>query len=226
MLFKHTSETQNLFNNHYTGLIANVSIKTTDKLDHYTNEYIATVPEHLELIDSNIKLWKSVYEKMGAKPKYCSSVESLKKYFDSNGKLYKISPIVDFYNAFSLCNGIPMAAYDQKNISGDLTLRLASKDELFVPLGNPKQIEKTKNNEVIYADSEKVICRYWNLQDCHQTRITPDTSEVLFIFDIIANGKEEAENVFREIVKDFQKIFGDTFSFGITGKILCDSITW
>lgn len=226
MKFKHTVETRNRFNNNYTGLISNVNINQSDNFDCHINNYLLNLHNNIDIINNNITLWKSIYEKMGSKPKYCSSLESLKNYFDSNRKLYNISPIVDFYNAFSLYNGIPMAAYDQNKILGDLTLRIASKDELFVPLGNPKQIEKTKNNEVIYADSEKVICRYWNLQDCHQTRITNDTSEVLFIFDIIENSKEDAEHVFSEIVKDFQKIFGDAFNFGITGNGLCDSLEW
>ena len=205
------------YSENFTCIVSNVTDISTVNLSEEKNSLLRTVNDQEAHRGEIILKWKEVFSRMGAKPKYCSSLESLKKAFDEAGRLYEINPIVDFYNAYSLCKGIPMAAYDQDKIVGRLTLRSARKDEDFVALGNPKQIEKTKINEIIYADDERVICRYWNLQDSHETRITEGTSKVLFVFDIMASKVFRVSVQFERIKSDFIRLFGDSISCGLTG---------
>ena len=138
-----------------------------------------------------VSRWKTTYKEMGASPKYMSSVESLLSRFMEKKELYKINPLVDLYNWLSLSTQTPMAAYDIESIAGEVQLRMAAKGEPFVPLGNPKQTEKTKNGEVIYADEARVICRYWNYRDCHETRIIESTSHAIVFGDLLREDNDE-----------------------------------
>lgn len=140
----------------------------------------------------DVQHWREVYRQMGASPRYRSSVESLYERFLATGDLPMIHPVIDLYNWISLRHLVPMAGYDAEQIGGTLHLRSAMKGEIFAPLGNPAQVEKTKNGEVIYADEHDVICRYWNYRDSHKTRLRPDTKAVVFIADITAAAREGA----------------------------------
>lgn len=147
----------------------------------------------------SVQHWRSIFQRMGASAKYKSSIESLSKRFLTSGELWQIHPIVDLCNYVSLMHETPMASYDIAHIAGTISLRIARKGELFVPLGNPKQVEKTKNNEVVYSDNEKVICRYWNFRDCHHTRIVDETAKVIFIADLTNREDTPAESIGRSI---------------------------
>lgn len=225
-MFIHNEDIISKYPSNYTCIVANVKDPDLDQLDAVTRNNLACVVNNRERIEATISMWQQNFINMGAKPKYCSSLESLMKYYNQNDKLYSISPIVDFYNSYSLSMGLPMAAYNQDAIAGHMCLRLAQKDEPFVPLGNPKQIEKTKNNEVIYADDEKTICRYWNLQDCHPTRITEDTKTIMFVFDIWDDELMSASSKFDSISTDFKMIFGGNIFCGLTGKNIACKLEW
>jgi len=217
MKFVHSKEIIEKFPENFTCIIGNIAIVDATKLSEKTTLLMNNISKKQDYVNDSIGSWKKIFATMGAKPKYSSSLEILNKYYDEKKKLYAISPIVDFYNAYSLSEGIPMAAYDESNLRGDIILRFAKKDEPFVPLGNPKQLEKTKNNEVIYADAQKVICRYWNLQDCHETRIISETKRVLFVFDIVNNSVVSAEDKYQQIKTDFIDVFGPSIICGLTG---------
>jgi len=130
-----------------------------------------------------VKEWQDIYGLMGAGKSKISSIESLLQYVSDNGKIPAIIPLVDMYNAVSCKNCLPMAGYDADNIvGGSITLRTASKGEPFTPLGL-RQIEKTKNGEVVYSDDEGVICRYWNNKDSDRTKLGAEIDRAVFIID-------------------------------------------
>jgi len=161
----------------------------------------------LEMIPE-ITHWRNVYKKMGASPKYASSLESLATCYKEKGDIWSIHPIVDLYNWVSLACKAPMAAYDVSKIDGKVSLRFAKKGEPFTPLGNPKQTEKTKNGEVVYADDSKIVCRYWNYRDCHETRITPETSEVVFFVDLSDFADGSPVSVLSRVTETIGRSFG------------------
>ena len=138
--------------------------------------------------------WRNIYKKMGCSTSKISSIESLYSYLSDKNSLPNILPMVNLYNSISCYYGLPMAGYDYDNISDNCVfLRPAKKKEQFKPLGL-NQIEKTKNGEIVYADNEKVICRYWNNKDCDQTKLLSSTNNYLFIID-------GAPSVNREVLK-------------------------
>jgi len=226
MQFTHAQSVIDNFPDNYTGIIGHVVVKDKERLRAPTLTLLDRLSGNRAFIDSAVLRWQANYQKMGAKPKYKSSLEEVRDYFDRNNKVYAISPLVDFYNTYCLCNGIPMAAYDAERIAGDMSLRHAAKDEPFIPLGNPKQTEKTKSGEIIYADSDKVMCRYWNLQDCHQTRITDDSENIVFFFDLLKDAGKDIAAEWERIVKEFEAIFGSSIVSGLTGKDKKDRFSW
>jgi len=130
-----------------------------------------------------VNYWKKIFSQMGGPASRVSSIENLYRLIDEWKALPQIHPIVDYYNAISCMSGIPMGAYDTDKIVGNITVREAAKGEFFFPMGL-NQVEKTKNEEVIYADDERVTCRYWNNKDSDLTKVDAGTKNVVFVFDV------------------------------------------
>lgn len=227
MKFIHEPEVIARFPNNFTKLFLVKNAHDLEALSNATEIMMSSLTDKDDhKIAQVIQKWRRVFEEMNAKQKYSSSLESLFNTFQESKKLYDISPIVNFYNAYSLQNCLPMAAYDYEKISGDLKLSLVPKGLPFSPLGNAKNIQPTKVKEVAYIDNEKVICRYWNLQDCDQTKITNSTKDVLFVFDIIANDLNEVNGISDNIDKDFQSMFrGNEIVARLTGKGLPNEVS-
>ncbi|MDD5587192.1 MAG: phenylalanine--tRNA ligase beta subunit-related protein [Alphaproteobacteria bacterium] len=219
-LFIHEPNVMSQFPRHYTGLITVKEFTDRESLLQPT----VTLRQSIEAgvfkdkVSQSCAEWRQVFSQMGAKPKYTSSLESLADCFRERGKLYSINEIVDFYNHYSLCSANPMGAYDMDKLSGNLRLAFVGKGRPFSPLGNPKSPQMTKDKEVGYADDDKVTCRYWNLQDCDETKITEATQNILFMFDLLAENPEDAAGQYRQIASDFEGIFsGRSYACGLTG---------
>jgi DNA/RNA-binding domain of Phe-tRNA-synthetase-like protein len=138
------------------------------------------------------EVWRGVYEAMGAKPKYRSSVQMLLEGYEERGGVPAPVPLVELYCWYSLARGVPMAGYRPERVSGALRLTVPGKGVPFTALGHPQgQTERTKSGEVAYVDDEKAICRYWNCRDCDQTKLEAGVSEALFVFDLLGEDPEE-----------------------------------
>lgn len=160
-----------------------------------------------ELISESIEYWGRVFSQMGTKPAYVSSLASLRLYQREHGRLFSIDSVVDFYNDYSLRMGVPMAAYDVRQISGRLVLGRADRKLPFIPLGKPKEKQHVRTGEVAYFDDEKVICRYWNWRDSEATKIVADSADILFIFDLHDAPERSAEATYHQLCDDFSKVF-------------------
>ena len=112
--------------------------------------------------------------------KYPCSIESLIGCLSRTGGIPSISLAVDIYNCVSLETRLTLGAHDLDHVVGDITPRLATGDERFVPLGR-SQPEKVGAGDYCYIDdSDEVLC--W--LDCKQgdkTKLTAETTRCLFI---------------------------------------------
>ncbi|MGC2373126.1 MAG: phenylalanine--tRNA ligase beta subunit-related protein [Solirubrobacteraceae bacterium] len=132
--------------------------------------------------------WRTVYDNLGAKPKYRPSLQNLLDHYEEHGRLRIPVPLVELYCWFSLVHGVPMAGYRVEQLSGALRLTIPGPGHLFTPLGQPRgSQERTKPREVAYLDDEKVICRYWNYRDCDETKLIDGVTDAIFIFDLVNN---------------------------------------
>lgn len=146
------------------------------------------------------QLWRDAYRLFGAKPKkYRCSVENLYRMIVEGVELRSINPLVDAYNYISLKYCIPVGGDDLQNIAGAVQLTYAKGDEPFTQL-NSQEITYAKPSEVIYLDDEKILCRRWNWRECDQTKITPETTQVmLYLEDIGGHSIQHLQQAQKEL---------------------------
>ena len=130
--------------------------------------------------------WRDAYRAFGAKPQRTRpSVEALLRRLDAG--LPRIDRLTDAYNAVSVAHLVPVGGEDLDQYQGAARLARAAGDEEFgtVAHGEPA-VEHPKPGEVIWRDDAGVTCRCWNWRQCFRTRITPATTNAVFIIDGLA----------------------------------------
>jgi DNA/RNA-binding domain of Phe-tRNA-synthetase-like protein len=137
-------------------------------------------PEEHPHIDS----WRQAYRAFGTNPKrQRPSVDALRRRLARNGKLPRITPLVDAYNLVSATYAVPAGAFDLDAVTGDIEVRHAKGDEVFTPLGEPDVTETPRPGEVIYHDDTSVLTRHWNHRDADRTKVTDDSASVVFLLE-------------------------------------------
>ena len=130
--------------------------------------------------------WRDAYRSFGAKPQRTRpSVEALLRRLDAG--LPRIDRLTDAYNAVSIAHLVPVGGEDLDRYQGAARLVRAAGDEEFgiVAHGEPA-VEHPEPGEVIWRDDAGVTCRCWNWRQCSRTRITPATTNAVFIIDGLA----------------------------------------
>ncbi|MGD0557240.1 MAG: phenylalanine--tRNA ligase beta subunit-related protein [Streptosporangiaceae bacterium] len=137
-------------------------------------------PEEHPHIDS----WRDAYRGFGTNPKrQRPSVDALRRRLARNGKLPRITPLVDAYNVVSAAHAVPAGAFDLDAVAGDIEVRFAAGDESFTPLGEPDVSETPRAGEVIYHDASSVLTRHWNHRDADRTKVTEASTDVVFLLE-------------------------------------------
>nr|HRJ13095.1 phenylalanine--tRNA ligase beta subunit-related protein [Alphaproteobacteria bacterium] len=157
-----------------------------------------------------IQHWRKIFVQMNAPQGNVASVEYLTRRFLETGDVPGAPDnlMVKFYNCLSVLYQVPMGSYDTRFINGGIQLRIAKAGEAFTPLGRPKETESTQDGEVIWVDEEKTLCRFWNKQDSHLSRLRGDTENLLLFVDATANSEAEAESFAAPMLADMQSLLG------------------
>lgn len=161
----------------------------------FVEELKSTLAAHLQKMGINatnfavhpsIAAWREVYEKdFQVKAKsYRSSIESLLRRVVTGKGIWNISSVVDLYNCCSIFSLLPMGGYDLQKISGDITIRYARAGEQFLPLGEREKVV-VEPHQIVYADTQRLLCWLWNHKDCAETSIGMETQQVLFFMDAL-----------------------------------------
>ncbi|MDG9701963.1 B3/4 domain-containing protein [Streptomyces sp. DH37] len=136
--------------------------------------------------DPRIEAWHTAYRSFGTNPRRVRpSVDALGRRMAKRGTLPRINPAVDSYNAVSVRHGLPAGAFDLDRVTGDVAIRYADGTETFTPLGEPDTTEHPRPGEVVYADTAGVLTRHWNHRDAHRTRVTEDSTHVVFVLETL-----------------------------------------
>ncbi len=126
--------------------------------------------------------------------KFISSPESLLGILGRHGRLPRINPLVDVYNAVSVATNLALGAHDIDLIDGNASLRLARGDERFLPLG-ATQPEPIRAGEYCYVDDgNDVLCRL-EVRQVEKTRVTENTKNCFFI--VQGNARTSAQDIVR-----------------------------
>lgn len=156
-------------------------------------EFDATTRYHLDTVGEipAIRDWRKAYRTMGIKKtSYRCSVERLLRGVLQGRGLPRINGFVDCYNLASLRHLVPIGADDLDRVRGDLGFRFAKPGDSFVALGDESATEDPpKDGEVVYADSEKILCRRWNWYQDARSPITLATKRAI----VTVQGLESAD---------------------------------
>ncbi|MFE9722533.1 B3/4 domain-containing protein [Streptomyces sp. NPDC005794] len=160
--------------------------ETTDALRGLEQQLSEGTWQPADETDPRIEAWHTAYRSFGTNPRRIRpSVDALGRRFAKKGTLPRVNPAVDSYNAVSVHHGLPAGAFDLAHVAGDVDIRYADGSEEFTPLGEPDTVEITKPGEIIYADTTGVLTRHWNHRDAHRTRVTEDSTHVVFALETL-----------------------------------------
>jgi DNA/RNA-binding domain of Phe-tRNA-synthetase-like protein len=137
--------------------------------------------------DPRISTWHAAYRTFGTNPRrQRPSVDALTRRLTRAGRLPRISPFVDAYNAVSVTHVVPAGAFDLDHVDGDIVVRFAAPGDAFTPLGEPDTVEQPHDGEVVYADDAGVLTRHWNHRDADRTKVTAASRRVHVVLEAIA----------------------------------------
>jgi DNA/RNA-binding domain of Phe-tRNA-synthetase-like protein len=187
-------------------------------------EEIRSQINHENLINHpKIQSWRRAFISFGAKPKkHRSSVENLYSMTLEGRDLRPINKIVDIYNYISLKYMVPVGGDDLAKVEGDIVLRFAKGDEVFMPLGSD-EVQTPREGEVIYADQKKVLCRRWNWRESEKTKMTEQSKDVLLVSEGLPPvGGEEMEEIVKDLSQSVHKYCGGEVASSVLSARECE----
>ena len=156
--------------------------RASPEIDAYVEESLAQASADAPTAAEEVSRWRRVYRDMGVDPtKMRSSLDALHRRA-VKGSLPRINPVVDACNAVTVRHALCLGTYDAAAVSGDVVLRRARAGETLVPIGASSPLELSER-AVVYADTERVLCGWWNHRDADATKVSDDTADVLVLVD-------------------------------------------
>mgnify|MGYP001820991880 CR=1 FL=1 len=124
--------------------------------------------------------WRTVFRGFGVNPtKYRSAAEALLRRLTKQGDIPSINALVDLANLVSIRYALPVAVFDQRDVVGGTTVRVAHGGERWADLGS-SEAEHPEPGEVIFCDEEEHVCaRRWCWRQSRSSAARDDTSEIL-----------------------------------------------
>ncbi len=163
-------------------VIEAVEIKREDeKLENFKNKITKEIKEGYDIEslkdDQTVRRYRDFFWRIGIDPtKIRPASEALIRRIVAEKPLYKINTLVDAYNLASIKSGIPLAAFDDSMIKGELVMRQAKEGEEFFGIGM-KEPKILKGHEVVISDQEKLVAIY-PYRDADSTKINMNTKNV------------------------------------------------
>lgn len=166
-------------------VIENVDNQTiTSQYLDYRKETIAKLIEKYEgqniKSDPVIEGFYLLHEKVNVKRrKNPSASEILIKLLLKHKDLHTINKVVDLYNLLSIETKLALGAHDIAKIDGNVSLKLTTGNEKFIPLGKDEP-QTVQLGEYSYIDEQEIICRL-EMKQIEKTKVTEDSKDIFFI---------------------------------------------
>jgi DNA/RNA-binding domain of Phe-tRNA-synthetase-like protein len=136
--------------------------------------------------EGTFRAYRDFFWRMGVDPtKIRPASEALLRRVLRGRSLPVINTFVDAYNLASVETAIPLAAFDEDQLSGSLLMRMAEAGELFLGIGMEKPVE-LKGKEAVVDDGQKLVAIY-PYRDADACKITTSTRNVLMLFCGVPN---------------------------------------
>ena len=147
-------------------------------------DFLKSPMEKNKILQSWQKFCKDMKYPKDVEPANCATIKNI----ISGNHIPKINSIVDIANIGILKSFLPVGVFDKSKIEGSIELSLSKKNGSYIPLfeNNPVTIPE---NEIIYSDEKGVFSRY--NKDADRTKITDNTSKILFVVDGIDTSSDD-----------------------------------
>lgn len=134
--------------------------------------------------------FRELHTKVGrSNRKYVSAPEVLISRFLRTKTFPHINLVVDIYNLVSLKTRLALGAHDISKIDGNISLKLTTGDESYLPLGATSK-EQIFPGEYCYVDNNDVICRMEVLQ-VEKTKVDLTSKDCFYIIQGNENTPED-----------------------------------
>jgi len=172
---------------------------------------IENIAEH-----PRIKPWREAYKAFGAKPsEFRASVEAMARRALRNEQLPSINALVDIGNIVSLQHLLPVGGHSMDELTQDISLRLATGVETFIPFGS-EESEHPLPGEVVFAEANTVLTRRWTWRQANHTLTLPETHSIEINIDRLPPVElEEIHSIANQLIGLVQQFCGGRLRYEI-----------
>jgi DNA/RNA-binding domain of Phe-tRNA-synthetase-like protein len=150
--------------------------------------------------------WRGVFRGFGVDPtKYRSAAEALLRRLTKEGELPSINSLVDLANLVSIRYALPVAVFDQRDVSGGTTVSLAHGGEAWADLGSSRTVHPEPGEVIFSDDDERVSARRWCWRQSKTSAAREDTAEILVT---IEGHHDAAPDDIDRAVRDVEALLG------------------
>lgn len=155
--------------------------------------------------------WREAFLALGVSGKrFPTSIEALLRRAMKGGEIFRIHPLVDFYNAVSLTHVLPAGGYDLAEIDGDLEVRLTRHGDTFRALDQAAP-EPVPAGELAYCCGADVLTRHLVWRQSERALIRPGTRDAILVSEAIGGVPDEAlDAVAHDLCRGLRDSFGAT----------------
>ncbi len=154
--------------------------------------------------------WRSAFRSFGVDPtKYRSAPEALLRRLTKKGDIPSINLLVDLYNLVSIRYALPMAAFDLRDLTGNLTVRFADGDEWFTAHDEPEPVHPEPGEVIFVDDTGLIYARRWCWKQSLQSTTSLDTSTALITIEAQhENGHQDVQAAINDLSTLLEKYAG------------------
>lgn len=164
---------------------------------------------------SDLSVYREALNAIGINPnKYTHSVEAMCKRVVKGSSLPRINDLVDLCNAIALKYRVSMGGHDLADIDEDLSVRLSTLEDVFLPLGE-SAYESMPEGELVFTSGTKVQTRQWLWRQSELGKVTSNSRNIFF--QLVGFHQDESSNLEHAIselekwLKDHYKVSYQTY---------------
>lgn len=213
---KYLNVEENL-SDEYPGLSAqlitleNLNIKRRSKeLEEFKKKVYSRIRERWSLDDLSelpvFRAYRDFFWEINIDPtKTRPAAEALIRRVLHGNRIPQINTLVDTYNLASMETAIPLAAFDDDKINGDLYMRRAKQGETFLGIGmdEPKSLD---GGEIVVQDDENLVAIY-PYRDADKSKIETTTKKIILMVCGIPRINSDELTKAGEVAVDYIKQF-------------------
>jgi len=194
-------------------IIEGVSVKKKHEgLERLKKDFVKSASLDSKETSKVIQGYLDLYKDTNVPQEY-HAVQNLIDLAKKSGNIPQINTVVDSYNLVSLKKGLIVGAHDIEKISGNIKVKFAEGNELYIPLGKTDPM-KIKKGEYVFVDDKVVLCRL-DVKQGEHTKVDNSTKNVFLYVQGNKNTPQKyVDDAMKEILDLIEKYCNGT------GKII------